>query len=93
MDINRPWAKIKKLSKLPARFWLHDLRHTFASLLASSGEVDLYVLQKLLTHKSPLMTQRYAHLVDEARIKATHTLDGILLNALRATDNKKKDVS
>jgi integrase len=44
---------------------LHGLRHTFASILASSGKVDMYLLQKLLTHKSPTMTQRYAHLRDE----------------------------
>ena len=35
----------------------HGLRHFFASQLASSGEVDMYVLQRLLTHRSPLMTQ------------------------------------
>lgn len=43
----------------------HGLRHSYASALASSGEVDLFTLQRLLTHKSPLMTQRYAHLRDE----------------------------
>jgi integrase len=35
-------------------------------MLASSGKVDMYVLQKLMTHKSQTMTQRYAHLRDEA---------------------------
>ena len=40
------------------------LRHVYASMLASSGQVDMYTLQKLLTHKSPAMTQRYAHLRD-----------------------------
>ena len=39
-------------------------------MLASSGEVDLYTLQKLLTHNSPEMTQRYAHLADEALHRA-----------------------
>ena len=34
---------------------LHCLRHVYASMLASSGEVDMYTLQKLLTHKSPQM--------------------------------------
>jgi integrase len=46
------------------------LRHTFASWLASSGEVDLYTPQKLLTHGSAQMTQRYAHLADEAPQRA-----------------------
>ena len=35
-------------------------------MLASSGEVDMETLQKLLTHKSPIMTQRYAHLREDA---------------------------
>ena len=50
---------------------LHGLRHTYASILASSGQVDMYTLQKLLTHKSPQMTQRYAHLRDETLKRAS----------------------
>jgi integrase len=57
----------------------HGLRHFFASQLASSGEVDMYVLQRLLTHRSPLMTQRYAHLRDDALRRASD-LAGDLLN-------------
>jgi len=38
----------------------HDLRHTFATRLVQAG-VDLYKVQRLLGHKSPVMTQRYAH--------------------------------
>ncbi|HEU5201425.1 MAG TPA: site-specific integrase [Nitrospira sp.] len=41
-------------------FRFHDLRHTFATRLAQAG-VDLYKVQRLLGHKSPSMTQRYAH--------------------------------
>jgi len=47
-------------------------------MLASSGKVDLYTLQKLLTHKSPVMTQRYAHLRDEA-LKNASTLAGQII--------------
>jgi len=32
---------------------MHRLRHVYASMLASSGKVDMYVLQKLLTHNPP----------------------------------------
>jgi integrase len=56
---------------------LHGLRHTFASFLASSGEVDLYTLQRLLTHNSPMMTQRYAHLADEAMQRAAGVAEKI----------------
>jgi integrase len=40
---------------------LHSLRHSFASLLIQSGE-SLYMVQKLLGHSSPRMTQIYSHL-------------------------------
>lgn len=71
-DISRRVNPIKKAAGIPADFRaLHGLRHTYASMLASSGKVDLYTLQKLLTHKSPIMTQRYAHLRDEALKKAS----------------------
>ncbi|MEI7606231.1 MAG: site-specific integrase [Rhodospirillaceae bacterium] len=40
---------------------IHDLRHTYASLLVDSGE-SLYTVQKLLGHSTNLVTQRYAHL-------------------------------
>jgi integrase len=60
-------CEIRKDAGLPKGFRpLHGLRHVYASMLASSGQVDLYTLQKLLTHKSPIMTQRYAHLRDQA---------------------------
>jgi integrase len=39
----------------------HDLRHTFASHWVAGGG-DLYRLQRVLGHKSSIMTQRYAHL-------------------------------
>jgi integrase len=65
-------SAIRDKAGLPKDFRpFHGLRHQFASLLASSGKVDMYVLQKLLTHKSPIMTQRYAHLRDESLKKAS----------------------
>lgn len=60
------WLRIKKASKLREEVRPHDLRHTFATRLASSGEVDIYTIQKLLGHKTIAMTQRYAHLMDKS---------------------------
>jgi len=78
--------QIKKQAGIPDDFRaMHGLRHVFASMLASSGQVDMYTLQKLLTHKSPLMTQRYAHLRDETLKKASN-LAGELINQLLDTD-------
>lgn len=70
--------RIRERAGLPKDFRpLHGLRHTFASELASSGEVDMYVLQRLLTHKSPVMTQRYAHLRDEPLKRGAEVASGI----------------
>ena len=41
-------------------FRFHDLRHTCATRMVQAG-VDLYKVQRILGHKSPVMTQRYAH--------------------------------
>ena len=70
-DFRRIARRVKERAQLPKDFRpIHGLRHNFASRLASSGQVDMYTLQKLLTHDSPLMTQRYAHLADEAMKRA-----------------------
>jgi integrase len=65
---------------------MHGLRHTFASGLASSGEVDLYTLQRLLTHKSPAMTMRYAHLRDETLRKASNLAGNIIDQAAKGKE-------
>ncbi len=69
------WRKLKKKLSLPYRF--HDLRHTYASYLASSGKVDIYTLKTLLGHQDISLTMRYAHLSDQAVRKATCVLDEI----------------
>ena len=72
VEIKKQVNRIKDKAGLPKEFRaLHGLRHVYASMLASSGEVDMYTLQKLLTHKSPMMTQRYAHLRDETLKRAS----------------------
>jgi integrase len=79
-EIRRPIDRIRQAAELPKDFRpLHGLRHTYASMLASSGQVDLYTLQKLLTHKTPAMTMRYAHLRDDTLRRASD-LAGDLIN-------------
>lgn len=90
VDVNR----IKKRAGLPEDFRpLHGLRHAYASMLASSGKVDLYTLQKLLTHKSASMTQRYAHLRDEALKRATDVADELFNGIVRVAENKERKAS
>jgi integrase len=83
--------RIRKNAGLPKDFRpLHGLRHVYASMLASSGEVDMYTLQKLLTHKSPQMTQRYAHLRDDA-MKRAADLAGKLITSIGVEANESKE--
>lgn len=65
-DFKRIAKRVKEKAGLPKHFRsTYMLRHNFASYLASSGKVDLYTIQRLMTHESPQMTQRYAHLADK----------------------------
>jgi integrase len=83
VDIKKQVNRIKERAGIPKEFRaLHGLRHVYASMLASSGEVDMYTLQKLLTHKSPIMTQRYAHLRDETLRKASNLAGDIINQAM-----------
>jgi integrase len=86
-NIRKPMLKrLKEKAGLPESFRpLHGLRHAFASWLASSGKVSMYELQKLLTHSSPQMTQRYAHLHDDSLRKASGVA-GALFSQLREQD-------
>ncbi|MFZ5448169.1 MAG: tyrosine-type recombinase/integrase [Thermodesulfobacteriota bacterium] len=91
-EIRRPVDRIRKAAGLPPDFRpLHGLRHTYASMLASSGEVDLYTLQKLLTHKTAAMTQRYAHLRDEALRRASDLAGDLIGQAMNGNRPKVID--
>jgi integrase len=90
VDCKNVLRRIRDRAQLPKDFRpLHGLRHVYASMLASSGKVDLYTLQKLLTHKSPQMTQRYAHLRDEA-LKQASEVSGEIIDDI--INNGKKVV-
>lgn len=68
----RIFESVKKEAGIKG-FRIHDLRHTFASIAVNNG-ATLYEVQRLLGHHSSTMTQRYAHLSDQAVKDAT---DGV----------------
>ena len=56
---------------------LHDLRHTYASLLASQG-LSLPINGALLGHTQPQTTARYAHLLDDPLRAATERVGAVI---------------
>jgi integrase len=89
-DINKAVTVIKTAAKLPKNFRpLHGLRHVYASMLASTGKVDMYTLQKLLTHKSSAMTQRYAHLRDDTLKGASDLASDIISQVENSIEEEK----
>jgi len=90
VNIGKAVNEIKIAAGLPKGFRpLHGLRHVYASAMASSGKVDMYTLQKLLTHKDPKMTQRYAHLRDDA-LKRAADVAGDIFKAVAASIKNNK---
>ncbi len=69
--VTHAWYRIRKLAGLP-HLRIHDLRHSFASLLVSGGR-SLYEVQQILGHSDPKVTMRYAHLSTKALQAAANT--------------------
>jgi integrase len=87
---NEAAKKIMLAADLPYTFRpFHGLRHVYASMLASSGKVDIYTLQRLLTHKTPKMTQRYAHLRDDVLKNAAAVASDIIGEAMQDKGKKR----
>jgi site-specific recombinase XerD len=75
-DLNKPWPNICKAAGITG-VRVHDLRHCYASLLASAG-FSLPVIGALLGHTQPQTTHRYAHLFDDPLRQATERVGAII---------------
>jgi integrase len=63
---------------------IHDLRHSFASQLASSG-ATLPLIGALLGHSNPATTARYAHIYQDPQRAAVERIAAIVDNAGKDT--------
>lgn len=70
---------------------IHDLRHSFASLLINSGR-SLYEVQKLLGHTQIKTTQRYAHLAPETLLDASNAATRAVGSLMGVLPNRVMDV-
>jgi integrase len=62
-DLKKSWAAVCKKAKIEGAR-VHDLRHTFASILVSGGG-SLPLIGAMLGHTQVSTTARYSHLVDD----------------------------
>ncbi|MGC1891342.1 MAG: tyrosine-type recombinase/integrase [Stellaceae bacterium] len=76
VEIKSPWRAICALAGLRG-VRVHDLRHTYASVLASAG-LSLPIIGALLGHTQPGTTQRYAHLFDDPLRAATERVGAVV---------------
>jgi len=78
-EIKHFWAAIcRKANIKDCR--IHDLRHTYASILASAG-MSLPVIGALLGHTQPNTTARYSHLFDDPLRQATERVGAVVTAA------------
>lgn len=75
-EIKRFWASVCKTAKIKD-CRIHDLRHTYASILASSG-LSLPIIGALLGHTQQATTQRYSHLYDDPLREATERVGNLV---------------
>ena len=69
---------------------LHDLRHTFASHAVLQG-VPLPAVSRLLGHKHPSMTLRYAHVGDTETEAAAERIGAAIAQALSGSRARSSD--
>ncbi|HVC62390.1 MAG TPA: site-specific integrase [Acetobacteraceae bacterium] len=78
-DIKHFWVAVCKKAGLSG-VRVHDLRHTYASILASSG-LSLPVIGALLGHSQAQTTNRYAHLMDDPLRAAAERAGAVISGA------------
>jgi integrase len=89
-DVREAWDALRLAADIPD-VRLHDLRHSFASVLASHG-LSLPIIGALLGHSSPTTTARYSHLLDDPLRRATELASAVITGkpAAKVVPLKKK---
>lgn len=75
-DLKSAWEEIRVAAEIKD-VRMHDLRHTYASLLVSAG-VSLPIIGRLLGHTQSRTTERYAHLADDPLRDATAIVGNVI---------------
>jgi site-specific recombinase XerD len=82
VNIAKVWEKLRSKAGLP-HLRLHDLRHQAASNLINSGS-SLFIVQQILGHSDPSVTQRYSHLSMKTLNDASDNASAIIKGAMKS---------
>jgi integrase len=72
-SVNRTLRKMIKLTSIKKDVTFHSARHSFATLLVSSG-VNIYTISKLLGHSDIKSTLVYAKVINEEKERAVNSM-------------------
>jgi integrase len=84
--VHRVWDRLRNAAGLP-NFRIHDCRHHYCSIMVNSGH-SLYVVQTVVGHSSPTVTQRYSHVSSRTMMEAANSVSKAIQAAMAATVNK-----
>jgi integrase len=79
VELKKDWRQLCKAAQIEG-LRIHDLRHSFASQLVSSG-ASLPLIGSLLGHASTATTNRYAHMFADPQRAAVERVGAIIDNA------------
>ena len=82
------WTRLLRAAGIRESVRIHDLRHTFCSMLLAQGASPKYI-QSQLGHSSIMVTMdRYGHLMPETNQKETELLDKTVFGEEKDSGNK-----
>jgi integrase len=79
VEIKKSWAALTRAAGI-SDLRLHDLRHSYASALVSSG-ASLPLIGAMLGHASPTTTARYSHMFADPQRAAAERIGSLIENA------------
>jgi integrase len=84
----KAFKRIKERAGIVEHLRIHDLRHSFASILINSGKATLYDVQHLLGHHSPQTTTRYAHIQSSRLRSVSEQLGDLVLQPFKQIEKE-----
>ena len=88
VEIKKAWRRLTKAAAITG-LRTHDLRHSYASFLASGG-ASLLLIGRLLGHRSPATTDRYSHMFADVERAAVERVGAVITAAAKPSQEPVK---